>query len=169
MRAERPVTAYPEIVGAESGEQGIEPHIVYSLMRQESLFEFDAVSWVGARGLTQIMPPTGRWIARRVGHRGFRLSHLLDAETNVHFGVYYLSEQLDDFDGDLLRALAAYNGGPDNVKRWWKYGGTSDSDVFVEDIGFSETSNYVRRVYRYYRSYDEIYGVATGPTTRSTE
>ncbi len=150
---------FSEIVGAESGEQGIEEHIVYSLMRQESLFEYDAVSWVGARGLTQIMPPTGRWIARRVGHRGFRLSHLLDAETNVHFGVYYLSQQLDDFDGDLLRALAAYNGGPDNVKRWWKYGGASDSDVFVEDIGFSETSDYVRRVYRYYRSYDEIYGV----------
>ncbi len=150
---------FSEIVETETREQDLEPHIIYSLMRQESLFEFDAVSWVGARGLTQIMPPTGRWIARRVGHRGFHLSHLLDPGTNVHFGVYYLSRQLDDFDGDLLRALAAYNGGPDNVKRWWKYGGTSDSDVFVEDIGFSETSDYVRRVYRYYRSYDEIYGV----------
>jgi soluble lytic murein transglycosylase len=150
---------FSETVETECVEQDLEPHIVYSLMRQESLFESDAVSWVGARGLTQIMPPTGRWIARRVGHRGFRLSHLLDPETNVHFGVYYLAQQLDDFDGDLLRALAAYNGGPDNVKRWWKYGGISDSDVFVEDIGFSETSDYVRRVYRYYRFYDEIYGV----------
>ncbi len=151
---------FSEIVGNKCVEQGLEPNIMYSLMRQESLFEFDAVSWVGARGLTQIMPPTGRWIARRVGHRSFRLSHLLDPETNVHFGVYYLSQQIEDFDGDLLRALAAYNGGPNNVKRWWEYGGTSDPDVFVEDIGFSETSNYVRRVYRYYRSYDEIYGVS---------
>jgi len=141
--------------------RNVDPNTFSSLMRQESLFEYDAVSWVGARGLSQIMPSTGRWIARRLNHGRFRLSHLMDPSTNVRFGVYYLSEQLADFDGDAMRALAAYNGGPSNVERWWGYGGCEDTDVFVEDIGYSETANYVRRVYLYGQFYEEIYGRAS--------
>ncbi len=149
---------FGEFVEVECMDRDVDPNTFYSLMRQESLFEYDAVSWVGARGLSQIMPSTGRWIARRLDHGRFRLSHLMDPSTNVRFGVYYLSEQLKDFDGDAMRALAAYNGGPSNVQRWWAYGGCEDTDVFVEDIGYSETADYVRRVYLYGQFYEEIYG-----------
>jgi len=90
--------------------------------------------------------------------RGFRTSDLLDAETNIRFGVYYLSLQLEDFDGDVMRALAAYNGGPENVCRWWGYGGGRDSDVFVEDIGYEQTNDYVRRVYLYREFYRQLDG-----------
>lgn len=150
-------THWRETVVRECGARGIDSGLVFSLIRQESLFEPDARSGPGASGLTQIMPPTARWIATRLGHRNFQLGRLRDPETNIAFGVYYLAVQLEDFDGDVFRALAAYNAGPGNVARWWKFGGTGDSDVFFEDIGFAETREYVERVYRYYQIYREIY------------
>ncbi len=153
---------FSEVVVPECLARGIDPDLFYSLMRQESLFEPEAVSWAGARGLAQIMPSTGKWVARRLGQRGFKVSQLLDADTSIRFGTYYLSTLIEDFEGDFIRALAAYNGGPDNTERWWGYGGTDDVDVFVEDIGFSETANYVRRVVRYYSIYSEIYGGDSG-------
>ena len=149
---------FTDIVVPACRDNDIDQNLFYSLMRQESLFEPDAVSWVGARGLSQIMPHTGRWIARKLGHRGFKTRELLDPGTNVRFGTYYLRVQLEDHDGDVMRALAAYNGGPDNVERWWEYGGSGDTDVFVEDIGFAQTDDYVRRVYLYAEFYEEIYG-----------
>jgi soluble lytic murein transglycosylase len=149
---------FSALVEEECRSRGVDPNVFYSLIRQESLFQPDAVSWVGARGLSQIMPGTGRWIARRIGERRFHTRDLNDPETNVRFGAFYLGLQLQDFDGDLMRALAAYNGGPENVPRWWAYGGGSDSDVFVEDIGFSQTSDYVRKVYLYSQFYRRLYG-----------
>jgi TolA-binding protein len=149
---------FTDTVDAECDEKGIDPNLFYSLMRQESLFEPEAVSWVGARGLTQIMPRTGRWIARRLGTRHYRTADLMSPDLNIEFGTYYFSVQVEEFDGDILRALAAYNGGPDNVKRWWDYGGAEDVDVFVEDIGFSQTAHYVGRVYRYRGIYEDTYG-----------
>lgn len=148
---------FREIIERECAARSIDPYVEYSLIRQESLFEADAVSWVGARGLSQIMPATGSWVARRLGHRRFQNSHLFDPETNVRFGTEYLSVQLEEFDGDVLRALAAYNGGPEASERWWGYGGERDNDVFVEDIGYSQTSDYVRRVFRYSEVYRELY------------
>ncbi len=154
---------FEDVVEPECFERGVDANLYYGLMRQESVFESDAVSWVGARGLSQIMPATGRWIARRIDHGRFRLDHLMDPSTNIRFGAYYLAEQLAEFQGDPLRALAAYNGGPRNVPRWWGYGGCDDVDVFVEDIGYAETSDYVRRVYAYWRLYEEIYGRSPAP------
>jgi len=151
-------THFQDLVERECAVRGIDPYIEYSLIRQESLFEPDAVSWVGARGLSQIMPATGRWVARRLGYRDFRTGHLFDPETNIRFGTEYLSVQLDEFDGDVVRALAAYNGGPGASERWWEYGGERDSDVFVEDIGYAQTTDYVRRVFRYSEFYRRLYG-----------
>ncbi len=149
-------THFRGIVEGECRRWGVPPDVFYSLMRQESLFEPEAVSWVGARGLSQIMPSTGRWLARKLGYRGYSTERLLDPAVNVMFGTYYLSGLIEDYEGDVLRALAAYNGGPESVKRWWNYSGSGDSDVFVEDIGYPETADYVRRVYRYAAVYREL-------------
>ena len=151
-------THYRGTVVRECAERGVDPGLMFSLIRQESLFEPGARSGPGANGLTQIMPPTARWIAKRLGYRNFETSWLRDPEINIKFGVYYLALQLEEFDGDVFRALAAYNSGPGNVPRWWEFGGTEDPDVFFEDIGFAETRDYVERVYRYYQMYGEIYG-----------
>jgi soluble lytic murein transglycosylase len=151
-------THFRGIVERECAARSIDKNIEFSLIRQESLFEPTAVSWVGARGLSQIMPATGRWVARRLGHKNFRTSQLFDPALNVRFGTEYLSVQLAEFDGDVVRALAAYNGGPEASERWWGYGGERDSDVFVEDIGYSQTFDYVRRVVLYSEVYRELYG-----------
>jgi soluble lytic murein transglycosylase len=156
-------THYSSLVERECRLAGVPPDIFFSLIRQESLFEPDAVSWVGARGLSQIMPSTGRWLARRIGHRGYDTRELLTPEVNVRFGTYYLGQLIEDFDGDVLRALAAYNGGPESVERWWDYSGSGDTDVFVEDIGYPETADYVRRVYRYAAVYRDL-GVGVRPS-----
>jgi soluble lytic murein transglycosylase len=157
---------FTDLVERNCRDTGVDPSVFYSLMRQESLFEPGAVSWVGARGLSQIMPRTGRWLARRLGQRGFHTSHLFDPELNLWFGTRYLAMQLEEFDGDMMRALAAYNGGADSVERWWGYGGGRDSDVFVEDIGYAQTADYVRKVYRYSETYREIHGVAGTPDSQ---
>jgi len=149
---------FEDVVLPACADEGIDESIFFSLIRQESLFEPDAVSWVGARGLSQIMPGTGRWIAGKLGVRSFSARQLLDPATNVRFGAYYLSLQLESFDGDIMRALAAYNGGPESAKRWWGYGGARDTDVFVEDIGYAQTADYVRRVYLYAEFYRDAYG-----------
>jgi soluble lytic murein transglycosylase len=151
-------THFREIVESECGLRGIDPSVAYSLIRQESLFEPEAVSWVGARGLSQIMPATGSWLAGRLGLRGYNRSTLFDPEVNVRFGTEYLSVQIEEFEGDLFRALAAYNGGPDAAARWWEYGGGVDSDVFVEDIGYDQTNDYVRRVIKYSEYYRALNG-----------
>jgi soluble lytic murein transglycosylase len=149
---------FDDVVAPVCAEYGIDESLFFSLIRQESVFEPGAVSWVGARGLSQIMPVTGRWIAGRLGVRSFTTRRLLDPATNVRFGAYYLSLQIADFEGDIMRALAAYNGGPESARRWWGYGGGRDSDVFVEDIGYAQTADYVRRVYLYGEFYRDTYG-----------
>jgi len=149
-------THFSRLVERECRRAGVPVDIFFSLIRQESLFEPQAVSWVGARGLSQIMPSTGRWLARRIGFRGYSTARLLEPEVNVRFGTHYLGELIEDYDGDVLRALAAYNGGPEAVKRWWNYSGSGDTDVFVEDIGYPETADYVRRVYRYASVYRDV-------------
>jgi soluble lytic murein transglycosylase len=149
---------FDDVVLPACAEKGIDPNLFFSLIRQESLFESDAVSWVGARGLSQIMPATGRWIAGKLGVRPYDTRRLLDPATNVRFGTYYLSLQIEEFEGDTMRALAAYNGGPESAKRWWGYGGGRDTDVFVEDIGYEQTADYVRRVYLYAEFYRDAYG-----------
>ena len=151
-------THFRRIVESECAARSIDASIEFSLIRQESLFEPTAVSWVGARGLSQIMPSTGRWVARRLGIRGFTNSHLFDPRVNIRFGTEYLSVQLEEFDGDIMRSLAAYNGGPEASERWWEYGGGRDTDVFVEDIGYAQTAEYVRRVFLYSETYRELYG-----------
>jgi soluble lytic murein transglycosylase len=149
---------FDDLVLSACADSGIDESLFFSLIRQESLFEPDAVSWVGARGLAQIMPGTGRWIAQELGVRSYSTRLLLDPATNIRFGAYYLSLQIEDFEGDVMRALAAYNGGPESAKRWWGYGGGRDTDVFVEDIGYAQTADYVRRVYLYGEFYRDAYG-----------
>jgi soluble lytic murein transglycosylase len=149
---------YGDLITAACKERGIDPLLFCSLVRQESLFESGAASGAGAKGLAQIMPTTGKWIARRLHEPGYGTKDLTRPATSIRFGAYYLSLEIEKMGGDTLRALAAYNAGEGNVSRWWDFGGGRDTDVFVEDIGFAETADYVRRVYLYYQHYKDIYG-----------
>ena len=91
---------------------------VYGLIRQESRFIMDARSHVGASGLMQIMPATGRWIARKMGRRDFHPRELNELQTNLEFGTFYLKQALDDLDGSAVLASAGYNAGPGRARNW---------------------------------------------------
>ncbi len=140
------VRAYPDMVLGASGRHHIDPDLVWAVMFRESGFNRDAISHANAIGLMQVIPPTGRAIAASRGIEGFDPSDLTDPEVSVDFGAYYLSGLLDRFDGRLPLAIAGYNGGPHNVDRWLALRPDAPMDEFLEEIPFTETKRYVRRV-----------------------
>ena len=128
-------------------ERGVELAWAYGLIRQESRFIMDARSSVGASGLMQIMPATGRWIAKRLNVADFKTEQLRDRETNLRFGTYYLKSVLDDLDGSQALASAAYNAGPGRARTWRAaLLQPVETAIFAELIPFSETRDYVKKV-----------------------
>lgn len=131
--------------------------MLYALMRQESLFNPYATSWVGARGLGQVMPATGRGIAAQLGITDFDIDNLYHPYISVKFGAYYIGQQVEMMNGSVQGGLSAYNGGPGNAQRWADGTRVADPDLFTEGIDYNETRNYVRLVYGYYGVYRELY------------
>ena len=136
---------FREAVTARSRDIGLDPAYVYGLIRQESRFIMDARSHVGASGLMQVMPATARWTARRIGLNGFTPDQLNDRDTNITIGTSYLKLVLDDFAGSLPLAAAAYNAGPGRP-RAWRNGPTLDAAIWAENVPFTETRDYVKKV-----------------------
>lgn len=136
---------YRELASREAIENGLDEAWVFGLIRQESRFINVARSNVGASGLMQIMPATGRWIAKRLGISGFRTSSLSEPETNIKFGSYYLRHVQNSLDGHPVLATAAYNAGPGRAQRW-RDNKPMEGAVYIESIPFSETRNYVKKV-----------------------
>jgi soluble lytic murein transglycosylase len=128
-----------------SAEIGLDPAYVYGLIRQESRFITDARSGVGASGLMQVMPATARWTARKIGLSGFQSHQITDRDTNILIGTAYLKLALDDLDGSLPLAAAAYNAGPSRA-RAWRQGPVLPGEVWAENIPFEETRDYVKKV-----------------------
>jgi soluble lytic murein transglycosylase len=132
-----------EVVG-QANEIGLDPAYVYGLIRQESRFVMDARSHVGASGLMQVMPATARWTAKRIG-MPFTPDMLTDRDVNLKIGTGYLKLVLDDFDGSQVMAAAAYNAGPNRPRRW-REGALLEPAIWAENIPFSETRDYVKKV-----------------------
>jgi soluble lytic murein transglycosylase len=147
---------YADLLSVESGSQGLDPLLLAALVRQESLFEPAAESWVGARGLGQVMPGTGRSIAQELGIEDFELDDLYRPSVSIRFAAHYLASMLERFDDQILVALAAYNGGPGNALVWLDSGG-DDLDLFVEAITAVESRLYLQGVYEQYVIYERLY------------
>ncbi len=152
------------VVGREAARRGIDPLLVWSVMREESRFNPAIESAVGALGLLQIMPETGRMLAQRHGVFYTGTEDLVDPEVNIALGTAYLADLLRDYDGRLHFAVAAYNAGPAAVNRW-RAGGVSDIDIWAENIPYTETRNYVRKVLRSYIRYRALYAPDQGALT----
>jgi len=135
---------YREQVQAQALASGLEPALLFGLIRQESRFVADIRSNVGAAGLMQLMPATARWTARKVGLT-FRPGMVTDTQINLQLGAAYLKRVLDDFDGSRVLATAAYNAGPNRSRRW-REGPTIEAAAWVENIPFNETRDYVKKV-----------------------
>lgn len=153
--------AYPlyfdELVIAEAQANALDPLLLFAVILQESLFEPQATSWAEARGLTQVVPSTGEWIAAHLGWPEYRSEDLDKPYVNVKFGAWYLAYQIQDFDGNVFAALTAYNAGPGNAIRWLSAENGSDNDLFVEGITFAESRLYIERIYEHYFAYNALY------------
>jgi soluble lytic murein transglycosylase len=143
-----------------ANQRNLDPYLVAGLVRQESEFNPKAVSPARAYGLAQILPSTGRSISRKLGVKRFRTSTLLEPDTNLKFGVYYLRTLLDGQGGKLPQTLASYNAGSTRVASWMAWAEFREPAEFVETIPFSETRNYVQLVLRNAAFYRRLYGPA---------
>ena len=126
----------------------LDPAYVYGLIRQESRFIMDARSGVGASGLMQVMPATAKETARRLGMTGFTADQITDRDTNIAIGTGYLKMVLDDLQGSMALAAAAYNAGPGRPRTWRGQSGshTLDASIWAESVPFAETRDYVKKV-----------------------
>ncbi|HET7087107.1 MAG TPA: tetratricopeptide repeat protein [Anaerolineae bacterium] len=152
-------TYYADLVVPEAEQHGLDPLLVFALIRQESLFEGIAVSRAFANGLMQIIPSTGEFIASRLGWPDYSTADLYKPTVNVTFGTWYLANVRDGFDGDVYAALAGYNGGPGNAQRW-RDAAKGDPDLFLETITLDETRAYLLRVREHLAIYQKLYGVS---------
>jgi len=136
---------YHDAVLRKSQDIGLDPAYVYGLIRQESRFIMDARSGVGASGLMQVMPATAKWTANKIGMAGFTANQINDRDTNITIGTSYLKLALDDFDGSMPLAAAAYNAGPGRP-RSWRNGPVVEAAIWAENVPFTETRDYVKKV-----------------------
>jgi soluble lytic murein transglycosylase len=134
--------AYLQEVNQQATVQNLDPSIVLGLIRQESVFDEMAGSQVGARGLMQIMPATGRQIARQLEEPWHSDMSLYEPETNIKYGTFYFKQLLDKFNGQVALAAAGYNAGPGRVKNW-RPDRPMAMDIWIETIPFNETRQYV--------------------------
>lgn len=150
-------TPYRKQVLKYSGT-AIDPFFVYSVMRQESIFDFQIASPAGARGLLQIMPATGKALAQLEGIEGFDPDMLYNAYLNIRLGIRYLVDLKREYSDDYMYVLGNYNAGPKPTKRWQNAGKGVPWDIRAEDISYWETRDYVKRVMGNYWIYEEIWG-----------
>ncbi len=149
--------AYASLVDeATSGPGSVDPALVYAIMREESGYRAAVVSPVGARGLMQIMPTTGRRLAESMRLGSFEDDDLFEPRTNIGLGSHYLAQLMELFDGRLSAAIASYNAGPEAVSEWTLMA-AADDDEWVESIPYDETREYVRRVLRSMHAYTVLY------------
>jgi soluble lytic murein transglycosylase len=148
---------YQAQVVARSAEYHVDRNLVWAIIRVESGFKPGATSVQGARGLMQIMPETGEWIARQMG-LPYNPQMLYDPDYNIRVGTWYLSELQTEFGGDTVLALAAYNGGRTNVRQWLNERQWTGENHTLEQIPFKETRLYVGKVLRDQDRYRVLYG-----------
>jgi len=147
---------YREQIHSSAAAHNLDPLLVAAVIYIESGFRPHAESSRGARGLMQVMPTTAEWVAERSG-MAYAPEMLLDPAYNIEIGCWYLADLLKLFDGNIVVALAAYNGGRAEVGRWLEQGIWDGSESRLEQIPFSETRHFVRRVLETYAKYQEIY------------
>ena len=140
----------------EAKRYGIDPYIAAGLIRQESVFNPNAISRVGARGLMQLMPATGQLISKRQGTGAITAADLYNPVLNIKLGMNYLAQMIGEF-GRIEYAAAAYNAGPGRAQRWIAERGTMDIEDWIENIPFSETRGYIQGVLRYAANYRRFY------------
>ncbi|MUT65813.1 lytic transglycosylase domain-containing protein [Paenibacillus sp. NEAU-GSW1] len=149
---------YKEDIRASSSNYNVEPHLVAAIIRAETNFSNGKVSPKGALGLMQIMPETAEWVIDKAGFEEVTpemLQHRPDV--SIEIGTWYLNSLHKQFGQNKVAAIAAYNAGPGNVRKWLDSGRWDGKAESVNRIPFGETRHYVQRVIYYYNKYKELY------------
>lgn len=144
---------YDMYVEKYSNNSNVEPELVLALMKQESVFDFKAHSWANAYGLMQLIPQTAKEMAYIKKDPLTNNRQLFDPEYNIELGTQYLKQLSLKFKGQKEFILAAYNAGPHRVSRWKTLPGSDQMDVFIENVEYNQTRNYVRKVMKNYWGY----------------
>lgn len=150
---------YRDLIEANAAEYNLSPAFVSAIIRNESSFDREAVSGVGARGLMQLMPDTAEWIAHKLGVEGYSFERMYDPESNIRFGCWYLNYLSKLFLGDPVCVAAAYHAGQGQVKIWLSDPALSEDGYTMPLSSLPEgpTKTYVGRVTRDYGIYQEKY------------
>jgi len=147
---------FGEQIQAEAQNHAIDPLLLFSLIRQESLFEEGARSYAAAQGLAQIIPDTAAWVAEQMGYPNFSNDLIYRPHINVKFGAFYLDWVRDYLDGNLISALVGYNAGPGNADYWRDLSGADDT-LFVEILNVNEPRIYVQAIVSNLYHYSRLY------------
>ncbi len=148
--------AYWDLIQKYSKQNGLDPFVVAALTAQESTFVANIRSSAKAVGLMQLVAPTARQLARRLGLR-YSSRLLTDPEANIRMGTLYLADELQEF-GSLHLVLAAYNAGEGNVRKWVAARDGLSQEEFIDDMPFYETQGYVRKILATAEDYRRLYG-----------
>jgi soluble lytic murein transglycosylase len=152
---------YWDAIRKHSAARGLDPYIVAALIGQESTFDPGIKSVANAWGLMQVVPRTGRLLAKSLGIRNFTTASLTNPEINIRLGTLYFSRLVQQFGGTYY-ALASYNAGESRIVRWKAERPGLDEDEFIDDIPFPETQNYVKRILGTAEDYRLLYGTGAG-------
>lgn len=148
---------YTSYINQYSQEYGLNPNFVKGIIRTESDYNKDALSNQKAKGLMQITNSTGAWIASKIGVENFTPNMLYDPKINIEFGCWYLKNLEEEFH-NKNNVIAAYNAGRTNVENWLKNKDYSKNGENLNNIPFTQTANYVKRVNLYEKIYTHLYG-----------
>ncbi len=148
---------YAEAVFVQAKRNKLSPYLLLALIRQESRFNAKAISSSDALGLCQLLPGTAQGVTKALGYTGFKRDKLFQSDYNLACGGRYLGDMIADFGGRPYLAVAAYNAGPGAVKKWLSEKGDADPDLFVENIPYPETRQYVKNVFENYWVYEQLY------------
>jgi len=148
---------YPELINHNSIINRLDPLMVIALIKEESHFNPYALSYSNARGLMQLLPATAKDISKWKKLGAYTDVQLFEPEINIKLGTAYLSHVKNELYGNMMFAVASYNGGPSAVKKWASLSQNSDLDEFVENIPYKQTNNYVKKVFQSYWNYKRIY------------
>lgn len=151
---------YVDLIRAAGEAYDVDPLLLYALIRHESLFDPWAVGANGALGLLQIDPGTAAYIAEQLDWVAYQPADLLRPNVNLTFGAFYLREQLDRFDGNVVAALAAFDAGPARAQAWYDLSG-GNPDLLMTTITLDSTRTSIQRIYSYYNIYRALYGSAS--------
>lgn len=148
---------YAELVNQYAEENDLDPLLVFAIIKAESNFDEDVISNSGAVGLMQLMESTAQEMADDLAIEIPTKEALFDPELNIQIGTYYFAYLLGIYEGNIYLALTAYNAGIGNVNTWIEEGTIREDGSDIENIPYKETNNYVRKIVRDYRIYQDLY------------